>query len=52
MSCVRYFPGEIISLDSMLARIQRIYPDRRKQLAEHLVAYAKNIEQGLDKVGT
>ena len=53
MSCVRYFPGEIGSLDSMLAYIQRIYSDakERKLLAEHLARYAKNIEEGVDKVG-
>ena len=29
MSCIRYFPGEIDSLDSWLAWIQRIYPKRK-----------------------
>jgi hypothetical protein len=53
MNCVSYFPGQIGHLDSMIAYIQRTFPDakERKWLTEHLVAYAKNIEQGLDKVG-
>lgn len=47
MSCIRYFPGEIDSLDSWLAWIQRIYPEEkeRRWLAEHLRAYAENIDQ-------
>jgi hypothetical protein len=46
-SCIRYFPSEMNNLDSMLSWIQRIYPDAKAQLAEHLAKYAKNIEQML-----